>query len=127
MTKPLNVAVRENGTRKLKSEMAQKLHHMTASAVALQIPDMDRQFTLVTDGSDKGVGAMLAQEPVKKAEGSPNHLVPVAFFHHTLTKAEERYCTIDEELLAVYLAVQRFRVYLGKTIRLITDHMAVTL
>ena len=130
VNKPLNVAVKENGTRRLKwtPEMKssfEKLQKMTASAVALQIPDMDRQFTLVTDGSDKGVGAMLAQEPVDDNEGKASHLIPVAFFHHTLTKAEERYCTTDKELLAVYLAVQRFRVYLGRKFRLITDHMAV--
>ncbi len=86
---------------------------------------MRRKFTLVTDGSDKGVGAMLAQDPVDAEKGSKDHLVPVAFFHHTLTKAEEKYSTTDKELLAVYLAVQRFRVYLGTTFRLITDHMAV--
>ena len=33
-----------------------------AEAVALQIPDTDRKFTLVTDGSDMGVGAMLAHD-----------------------------------------------------------------
>ena len=130
VNKPLNVAVRENGTRRLEwtPEMTaafEKLKQMTASAVALQIPDMDRQFTLVTDGSDEGVGAMLAQEPVDTKGDKADHLVPIAFFHHTLTKAEERYCTTDKELLAVYLAMQRFRVYLGRKFRIITDHMAV--
>ena len=57
--------------------------------------------------------------------GAGDHLVPVAFFHHTLTKAEEKYNTTDKELLAVVLAIKRFRVYLGAPFRLITDHMAV--
>lgn len=54
-----------------------------------------------------------------------DHLIPVAFFHHTLTEAEEKYNTTDKELLAVLLAIKRFRLYLGATFRLITDHMAV--
>ena len=40
----------------------EKLKEMVAEAVALQIPDTDRKFTLVTDGSDRGVGAMLAHD-----------------------------------------------------------------
>ena len=130
VNRPLNTAANETGTRKLvwTDEMTssfEKLKQMAAKAVALQIPDMGRQFTLVTDGSDRGVGAMLAQEPTEDAEGMQDHLIPVAFFHHTLTKAEEKYNTTDKELLAVFLAIKRFRVYLGAPFRLITDHMAV--
>ena len=127
VNKPLNKAVAETGTRCLvwtpeMSESFEKLKDMTANAVSLQIPDMTRKFILVTDGSDRGVGSMLAQEPVDDSKG---HLVPVAFYHHTLTKAEERYNTTYKELLAVFLSIQRFRIYLGAKFRLITDHMAI--
>ena len=57
---------------------------------------------------------------MKKAEGGPNHLVPVAFFHHTLTKAEKG--TIQQTRNCWLYTSQ----YSGsETIRLITDHMAV--
>ena len=49
----------------------------------------------------------------------------MAYFHHTLTHAETRYTTTDKELLAVVLAVRKFRVYLTKRFSLITDYQAV--
>ena len=79
---------------------------------------MKKEFTLVTDGSDDGVGSILAQEE----EGI---LKPVAFFHHTLTKPQRRYHTTDKELLAVILAIKRFRIYLSHRFNLITDHGAL--
>ncbi len=125
INKPLNDAVRGTGTRKLvwtkeMKDAFNQLKTMTANAVALQIPDMDRKFTLVTDGSDRGIGSMLAQEDHDGA-----NLIPIAFYHHSLTKAQQKYSTTDKELLAVYLSVQKFRVYLGKPFKLITDHSAV--
>ena len=124
----LNEAVRTTGNRKLvwTGEMTvqafQKLKELTANAVALQIPDMERRFTLVTDGSDKGVGAMLAQE---SGISGDLHLIPVAFYHHSLTPPERKYSVTDKELLAVYKAIQKFRVYLGEPFTFITDHSAV--
>lgn len=125
INRPLNEAIRGTGRRKLQwtDEMEGafvELKERTAKAVELRIPDMGEPFTLVTDGSDRGVGAMLAQGP---EDGE--HLIPVAFYHHTLSDAEKRYSVTDKELLAVFLAVQKFRVYLGAPFTLITDHSAV--
>ena len=96
------------------------LKRQVASAPVLQLPDMKRPFILVTDASDVGTGAMLAQ----RRDGK--HLVPVTFFHHTLTQAERNYPVTDRELLAVILAIKKFRVYLsGQPFDLITDHAAL--
>lgn len=121
---PLYEAVGGVGRRRLTwtKDMAMafsRLKDLTANAVALKIPDMERTFVLVTDGSDQGVGALLAQE-----EGG--ELVPVAFYHHALAKAQKKYNTTEKELLAVVLAIKKFRIYLGKRFRLITDHAAIT-
>ena len=98
-----------------------KLKDLSANAVQLKIPDLNKGFVLVTDGSKIGSGALLAQRSEEDAEV----LVPVAFLHHALTVHERKYNTTDKELLAVVLALKKFRVYLGKRFRLITDHKAV--
>ena len=93
-----------------------------ANAVALNIPDQKKKFVLVTDASDTAIGAMLGQV-------SPDHtncLCPVAFFHHSLSKAEEKYDATEKELLAVVLGVKKFQIYLGsRKFDLITDHYAL--
>ena len=96
----------------------EQLKGRTANAVALHIPDFTKTFVLVTDASDQGVGAMLANKDA-------GVLKPIAFFHHTLTSAESRYTTTEKELLEMILAIKRFRVYLGKPFDLITDHQAL--
>ena len=94
---------------------------MIADAVALSIPNMNQSFVLVTDCSNIAAGAMLAQED----EGRTNQLKPCAFYHHTLSKSESAYSATEKELLAIVLAVKKFRVYLGKKFKLITDHQAL--
>ena len=91
---------------------------MIADAVGLFLPQMDKKFTLVTDASQNATGAMLAQE----VEGK---LRPVAFYHHTLNRAEQGYSATERELLAIVVAVKKYRVYLGKHFDLITDHQAL--
>ena len=91
-----------------------------ASAPVIHLPDMTKPFVLVTDASDVGTGAMLAQ---KQAGGQ---LAPVAFSHHSLSRAEQNYTVTDREMLAVVLAVKKFRVYLSsQPFVLVTDHAAL--
>ena len=99
----------------------EKIKTMIADAVALSIPDMKRSFVLVTDCSNIAAGAMLAQE----AETGGNQLFPCAFYHHALSKTESAYSASEKELLAIVLAVKKFRVYLGKKFKMITDHQAL--
>ena len=123
VAKPLNTGVKGKPHSKLAwtVEMNQafnKLKRLVAEATALKIPNHEERFTLITDCSDVGAGAVLTQ-----MEGE--NRVPVAFYHHTLTPAEQKYHTTDKELLAVVLGVKKFRVYLTKQFDLITDHQAV--
>ena len=67
----------------------ENLKDMVAKAMALRISREDLEFTVVTDASDIGTGAMLAQK-----EGQL--LVPVAFCHHALTAAERKYNTAEK-------------------------------
>ena len=123
VAKPLNAGVKGKPHSKLRWTVEmhnafRRMKQLVAEATALKIPDHNREFTLITDCSDKGAGAVLTQE-------EKGTRIPVAYFHHTLTPAETRYTTTDKELLAVVLAVSKFRVYLTKRFNLITDHQAV--
>ena len=122
VAKPLNAGVK--GKRHSKLRWAVEMHNafrrlkqLVAEATALKIPDHNKEFTLITDCSNKRAGAVLTQE-------EKGTRISVAYFHHTLTPAETRYTTTDKELLAVVLDVNKFRVYLTKRFNLITDHQA---
>ena len=124
VAKPLNAGVKGKPYMKLvwTEEMDKaffRLKQLVADATALKIPNTKENFTLITDCSDQGAGAVLTQ--------TENGMrVPVAYYHHTLTPAEQKYTTTDKELMAVVLAVKKFRVtYLTKKFSLITDHQAV--
>ena len=95
----------------------EEIKRMIADAVALRIPDVDKEFVLVTDCSNIAAGAMLAQ-----LEEGGEGLLPCAFFHHALSSSEKNYSATEKELLAIVLAVKKFRVYLSKKFKLITDH-----
>ena len=98
----------------------ERLKNQIANASALHLPDFQKPFVLITDASAVGTGAMLANK-------SPSgELLPVAFFHHSMTPAEQRYSATEKELLAVVLAVKRFCIYLSTgSFDLITDHKAL--
>ena len=74
-------------------EAFETIKKLIADAVGLFLPQMDKQFTLVTDASLCATKAMLAQE-------KDGHLRPIGFFHHTLT-------TTERELLAIVVAVKK--------------------
>ena len=70
----------------------------------------------MTDASNVGIGAVLQQS----IGGTTK---PVAFFSRKLSPTEQNYSTLDIELLALLLAVKRFRPYLhGKCTAVLTDH-----
>ena len=86
----------------------------------LQTPDYSRPFTLHTDASNRGVGAVLSQSQDDDSD------LPVAFYSRKLLPRETRYTTTEKECLAVVNAVQHFAVYLlGRPFDIVTDHGAL--
>ena len=78
--------------------------------------DANKDLILCTDASETAVGASLNHEINHK-------LSPIAFFSRKLGQAEKKYSTFDRELLAIYLAVKKFKHYLeGSQVRIRTDH-----
>ncbi|KXJ13695.1 Retrovirus-related Pol polyprotein from transposon 297 [Exaiptasia diaphana] len=82
-----------------------------------KLPDLKKSFTLGTDASDFGIGAVLMQE-------HENQLFPAS---KKLSKREKAYATVEKECLAVIWAVKKFMMYLyGKEFILQTDHQSFT-
>lgn len=91
-----------------------------ANASLLVYPNAAAPTCLMTDASDKSVGAVLQQY----IDGVWH---PISFFSKKMTPAETRYSTFDRELLAVYLAIRHFRHLLeGRQFHVFTDHKPLT-
>ena len=83
-------------------------------------PNLEKQFTLQTDASNCGIGAVLSQCD----EESQEH--PVAYYSRKLLPREERYSTIEKECLAIKEAIHNCRTYLlGRQFKVETDHPAL--
>ena len=83
-------------------------------APVLKIADFNKPFTIVSDASIIGTGAVLLQEGQ-----------PIAYCSKKLSKAERNYFTTEQELLGVIHALEEFRCYVegGKfPVTIVTDH-----
>ena len=118
---PLTDLTKKNQPEKLiwndASEQAFKtLKSKLTSEPIVRLPDKSKTYTLRTDASDKGLGAVLLQE-------NEGILQPIAYASKKLSKAESSYATIEKECLAVIWAIKKFEAYLyGTTFVLETDH-----
>lgn len=82
-------------------------------------PDYDKLFTVQTDASQQGIGAVLLQE-------EQGQLKPVVYISRKLLPREVNYSTVEKECLAVKWALDSLRYYLlGRKFRLETDHRAL--
>lgn len=125
------------------AKIAHPLHHLTAKGVpfywspecevafttlksklvtppVLAYPCFGKPFTLETDASIMGLGAILSQEQ----EDGKSH--PVAYASRALSPAEKNYGVTDLETLAVVWGITHFHSYLyGGDVTVLTDHSAV--
>ena len=94
----------------------QLLKDVLASKPVMAHPDFRLPFTLTTDASGTGLGAVLSQ----LQEGKDK---PIAYASRSLTVAEKNYSTTERECLACVWAIEHFRYYLaGAEFTLQTDH-----
>jgi len=96
-------------------EAFEKLQQAMMTLLILALPDFNAPFEVETDASGYGVGAVLVQN--KR---------PIAFYSHTLAMRDRARPVYERELMAVVLAVQRWRPYLlGGTFTVKTDQRSL--
>jgi hypothetical protein len=85
-------------------------------APTLAMPDTQKDFTVICDASDFGIGAVLMQD---------GH--PVAYSSKLLNAAPRNDTVSDRELLAIVEALKQWRCYLGdRHFTVVTDHSPLT-
>ena len=83
-----------------------QLKRKLVEAPVLAYPDFNKPFTLETDASIQGVGAILSQRQ------KDTKLHPVAYASRALSVQEKRYAITELETLAVIWAMSHFHSYL---------------
>jgi len=92
------------------------LKNALMTAPVLSLPNFQLPFTVETDASDTGIGAVLSQQ---------NH--PIAFVSRSLGPRNRGLSVYEKEYLAILLAVQKWRSYLQLREFIIrTDHQSLT-
>ena len=80
-------------------------------------PDFSKKFTVVPDASGYAIGGVLCQDHGKG-------LQPIAYCSRKMLKAETRYATHEQELLAILYCCKKWRHYLmGDRVTVHTDHL----
>ena len=121
---PLNHLLQKNVTfcwdRKCQTAF-ESIKEQLISSPILGFPDRDRDYSVYTDASDVGVGAVLTQ-----TDDSGTERV-ISFASKAFSGAEKNWTTTEKEAFAVVWALQHFHPYVyGRKVRVITDHKALT-
>ena len=123
IAEPLRELTRKNVSfhwTKACEDAMKELQTKLTTAPVLAYPSFDRPYTVETDASISGLGAVLSQMQ------SDKNLHPVAYASRSLSAAERNYSVTELETLAVVWALTRFHSYLyGQSVTVITDHLAV--
>jgi hypothetical protein len=117
ISRPLTDLLKKNGqflwTPQLQMSF-DTLKQALISAPVLALPNFKQPFTIETDASDKGIGAVLMQQ---------GH--PIAYLSKALSPKNQALSTY-EECLAVILAVDKWKSYLQQAeFTILTDHRSL--
>ena len=105
---------------KAQAKAFDQLKQALTSAPVLAFPDLNKGYTLYTDASNYGLGAVLEQE----GDDGQSHVIGYA--SRSLAAAEKKYSPTHKEALAVVWAVNKFRTYIyGRHVKIVTDHLAL--
>lgn len=99
----------------LSEEAFQQLKLAVTTAPVLALPDFSKSFTIETDASGLGMGAVLTQD---------KH--PIAFLSKAFSPKNQALSVYDKEMRAILYAVDKWRPYvLGRPFTIITDHQTL--
>ena len=119
IAEPLTQLTRKHVTFEWNDKRQQSFEKLKAALInppLLAIPQLNEQFHLYTDASDKAIGGCLTQT-IKGEER------PIYYLSHQLSKTQRTWSTIEKECFAIVFALEKFRVYLeGKDFPIFCDH-----
>ena len=118
ISRPLTLLLRK-GTPFVWSVTTQEtfdlLKKTMVTAPVLALPQFNKSFTVETDASETGLGAVLMQD---------SH--PIAFLSQTLSPRNAALSTYEKECLAILMAVDKWRTYLqAQPFVIRTDHKSL--
>ena len=124
IAEPLRPLLKKGGRRlhfnQEQRRALEELQKRCVTAPVLAHPDFKKPFTIMSDGSGKGIGAVLMQE------NEQGQLTAVAYFSKALTPAQKNYAQCEIETLALLCALELWAPYFsGTTIRYMVDCEAV--
>ena len=97
----------------------EKIQEILSSEPVLALPDINKPFTLRTDASKTGLGAVLLQE-------HDGEFHPVCYASRKLLDRETRYSVPEQECLGIVWGIDKFTRYLfGRSFCLETDHSSL--
>lgn len=115
ISKPLTQLLKKDAPFNWTAEVEQAfqlLKQSLVSAPVLALPDFQQPFTLETDASDLGIGAVLSQN---------QH--PIAYVSKPLGPRTQGLSTYEKECLAIMMVVDHWRPYLQfQEFLILTDH-----
>ena len=98
----------------------EQLKRCLCSPPVLAFPDWNKEFTLTTDASSIGLGAVLEQAD------NDGQLHPIGYASRVLNPAERNYSATDREALALVWGIKHFYTYLApRPFTVFTDHSAL--
>ena len=98
-----------------------QLLHLIEQDLVLALPDPQKLFTITTDASEYGIGAVLSQRD--EASGIQR---PIMFISTTFDDTQRRYTVTEKELFAIVYALKKFKPYIyGRKFEIVTDHRAL--
>ena len=119
ISQPLTLLTKKNVKYHWSEEQEKAFESLKEALITppiLRYPDFKREFIVNTDASGTAIASILTQ----KYDGVEH---PIIYSSRTLNSAEQRYSTIEREMLAIVDAVKRYRVYLtGTHFTIVTDH-----
>lgn len=117
IAKPLTDVLKSNGFvwTPAAEEAFTQLKQAITSAPVLALPNFSQPFTIETDASNMGIGAVLSQ-----------HKHPIAFLSKSLSPKNQSLSVYDKEMFAILFAVDKWRPYLlGQQFTILTDHQTL--
>lgn len=88
-------------------------------SIPLQLPDLNKEFSIFTDASNFVISAVLMQKD------STNELTPIFYLSRKLNKSEINYTVTEKECLGIVWAIKMFQIYLVKKFFILSDHKAL--